>query len=434
MSKLTAAPPVLPSQPSKAAVLLGAFSLPTYGLYAAYVALGIVVALLYSWSMNLRNPDSALGWFSSTPRHPWHGNERLWFLVLGNTLFFWSLAVRDVLKVTFLPKWPRALVRFPVAVRSSLVACFTTYSGPISFVGDASLALTFTLAYSFVYFATRRTTWSWAMTYVPVLRPFIINFVKRSNLTWSMAWHLLVLQLTALLALKPALAVLNDYITQPLHFASFTSRSPLTPDRYLLTALETKNAFYLDHTIMELQRAVHSPARRAAIFADSSNPTLVHELFAALLLQLGNVHATLTSRGAAQGPSTPKPAPKPAAPDAHSMALKTADIFRPAPKKTGLQQIVGHVLEGTPQPTPAPVVAIAASASRAEAEVRRRVEEPAHAIERWAAGTPVLGPIVGAVTLARGGFARWAAGEWTRRRVFAAVPEQDRLERLVDSE
>jgi len=390
---------------------------------------------VYAFSLNTRNSAAALGWFNPTPRHQWHLNERLWFIVLGNTAFFFGIAVRDVLRVTYLPKWPKTRQRFPEAVKKSFIACFSGFTATSTFAHDVSNAASMCVVYSFMYFTLRRAAWRWVITYMPFLRPFIINFAKsRSNITWSLAWHLLVVQITTLLALKPALAVLNDYLTQPLNFASFTSRSPLSPDRYLLTALESKNAFYLDHTIMELQRVARSPQRRAAIFADTSKPALVHELWKQLLIQLGNTHATLVARGTTPKPAAAKAAPALAAPDSHSIALKTADIFRPAPKKTGLQKVVGQVLEGTPQPTPAPVLAMAESARRAEADLLRRAEPRVQAAEAWAAGTPVIGQVVATAKLVRGGFSHWAGAEWTRRNVAAAIPEQDRLERLVDGE
>lgn len=325
-------------------------------------------------------------------------------------------------------------MRFPQAVRRSLQACFGSNSSA-TVAGDAAFAVSFTVLYSFAYFVLRHWAWRKAAILFPFLRPFIINFAKssRNNATWSwsLPWYLFVLQITALLALKPASAVLNDYLTQPLDFASFTSRSPLSPDRYLITALDSKNAFYVDHTVIELQRIAHSQARRAVIFADTSKPPLTHDLYRALLVQLGKSYSQMVNRG-----YSPKPKggpPVSSQPDPHSVAIKTADIFRPSPPKSGLQKIVGTVLEGTPQPTPAPVIAIAERARQAEASVIKRVEAPVHALETWASGIPVLDPIVSAGKLVCGGYTKWAGAAWARRSVFAAVPEQDRLSRLVDS-
>lgn len=288
--------------------------------------------------------------------------------------------------------------------------------------------------YSAIYFTFRRSAWRWAVTHIPIIRPFVINFAKRSNVTWTLGWHLFILETTATVAIKPALAVLNDYLTQPLNFASFTAKSPLSPEKYLLTALESTNKFYVHHTLIELQRLSHNTGQRTAIFADVARPAQIHLIFKVLLIQLGKNYEVLVNRGAA-----PKAKPKaqvhaPAAPDAHSVAIKTGDIFKPAPKRTGLKAIVGTVLEGTARPTPAPVLAAAHAVENAEAAVVKRVEKPIHEAEEWAVAAPFIGPIIRAGKLANGGFTAWVGKEWAHRSVAAAVPDLDVLARIVDSE
>jgi hypothetical protein len=117
--------------------------------------------------------------------------------------------------------------------------------------------------------------------------------------------------------------------------------------------------------------------------------------------------------------------------DEHSIALKTGDIFRPAPKPGALQGLVSSVLEGKPAPTPAPVRAALDRAHAAELSVVRTIED-VPALEKWVGGTPFLGPVLAAAKLARGGFGAWAGREWSRRAVALALPEPDRLARLVD--
>lgn len=321
------------------------------------------------------------------------------------------------------------------------MACFTPSRDPTSLVGELGNSLQFTVAYTVTYFTLRTTVWRLAVTYLPFLRPFAINFAKKSaarlSVTWGLTWYLLVLQVTGLLALKPALAVINDYLCQPLPFGSFTRKSPLSVDKYLLTALESTNAFYVDHTLVELQRVAHNQQRRKDMFADTSKPALIHDIFRALLLGLGDSYATLATKGrkptAASTAVGVGSAPAPQA-DTHTIALKTGDIFKPAKKPAGLQGMVASVLEGKPQPTPQPVRAAVEGVHRAELLVAKKVEEDVPLVEKWAAGVPFLGPVLGGVKLLRGGFSAWAGAEWARRSVFAAVPEPDRLARLVDSE
>lgn len=321
-------------------------------------------------------------------------------------------------------------------IQRALVACFTSSANTTSFFTELGNAVQFVVVYTLTYFTLRKMVWRLAVTYLPFLRPFAINFAKKSAarlaLTWSMAWYLLVLQITCLLILKPALAVVNDYLCQPLPFSSFTRKSPLSADKYLLTALGSSNAFYVDHTILELQRATRSQSRRKELFADTSKPAMVHELFRALLLTVGDSYSTLDTKGRKPSASAPNPIRAPE-PDSHSIALKTGDIFKPVPKAGGIKAVVASVLEGKPQPTPEPVRLAVDRVHRAEALVARKVEEDVPLVEKWAASMPFLGPVISASKLARGGFLKWAGSEWSRRAVFAAVPEADRLARLVDS-
>lgn len=107
---LTSAPPKLPAGTSARTVLAGSFAYPTLPLYAAYWAFGVVFALAYAFSLNARNAAAELTWLNPTSRHKWHGNERLWFLVLGSTGFALFLAARDVFTAAFLPQWPKSRV------------------------------------------------------------------------------------------------------------------------------------------------------------------------------------------------------------------------------------------------------------------------------------------------------------------------------------
>ncbi|WOO77694.1 uncharacterized protein LOC62_01G001257 [Vanrija pseudolonga] len=426
-------PPTLPAKPSRAALVFGTFTPRVVGLLAAYVVFGIVFALSYGFTLTARSPEVALGWFTPAGRYKWHGNERLWFLVSGTVVFFFSIGLRDVFATQLGPRWPRTRLRFPEAVRRSLVACLTGFRSDSALVHDISLAAFVSFLYSVIYFSFRRWAWRWAVTHIPIIRPFVINFAKKSNVTWTLGWHLFILETTAIVAIKPALAVLNDYLTQPLNFASFTAKSPFSPEKYLLTALDSKNKFYVHHTLIELQRLAHNKAQRTAIFADVARPAQIHLIFKVLLIQLGKNYEVLANRGAAPKAKAKAQVHAPSAPDAHSVAIKTGDIFKPAPKRTGLKAIVGTVLEGTARPTPAPVLAAAHAVENAEVAVVKRVEKPIHEAEEWAVAAPFIGPIIRAGKLANGGFTAWVGKEWASRSVAAAVPDLDVLARIVDT-
>lgn len=93
-------------------------------------------------------------------------------------------------------------------------------------------------------------------------RPFIVNFTKtsRNTITWSLILHVLLLSVTSVAVLRIPTAVINAYFThvsshqplfisrlwvQPLNFDPFMRKSAMSPDRYLLAALQSQNPYHL---------------------------------------------------------------------------------------------------------------------------------------------------------------------------------------------
>ena len=272
-------------------------------------------------------------------------------------------------------------------------------------------------------------------------RPFIINFVRSTHagVSWRLFLHLQYLTFTSLFILRGIQSVLNVYVTQPLDFTTFAARTPLSPDRYLLTALDSQNQYYLHFTLMELLRISHDPARRKTIFADiSKQPVLTHELWQSLLLHLGAAHQALSTRGGLG----PRPA-APAAPsrpiqDSHTIALKSGDIFRPVvQKRSPFSSVVQHVLDGPPQQNPA----IAQAVVRTEEAVRKaetvalgqikgRTEQVIGRIEGTEVGQQVFNEARGWLD----GMNDWSGREWAVRQVDGAVPDPTKIRWIVDSE
>lgn len=119
-SNLTPAPPVLPAPSSALSVWFGTFTPRVVAFVAAHAWFGIILALAFAATLNYGKPSTQLGWLSAaTTRHPWHWNERLWYLVFGNTLFFGALAMRDVLVSNVGPKWPKSRVSASYVVAES---------------------------------------------------------------------------------------------------------------------------------------------------------------------------------------------------------------------------------------------------------------------------------------------------------------------------
>ncbi|KAL7423217.1 hypothetical protein Q5752_002517 [Cryptotrichosporon argae] len=392
---------------------------------ASYSAFGTLFALAYARLLIFRAADANLGLFAPTSRHPWHINERLFFLVVANTLLCTLLGARDVLSSSLLPVWPARRTRFADAAKAALG------TSAASVVADLVFGAGFTLAYPIVYFALRRTAWRLTVSYLPFVRPFIFNFSKPAA-PLALTYHLAVLVLTATLAVRVPAGLVATYLTEPLRYEALTRKSPLSPDRYLLTALQSSDPYHLNLTIQEVQRVAHLPARRKALFADlSRSPPPLRELWHALLLDLARAHAALAPPRAA---AAPRPATPPA--DRHSIALKQADIFRPVSRqKSMLALAVQGVLDrpGTASVTvatpalPGQARAIA-GAKKIETAVAKSIEGPvAHA-----KAAPVVKRSLGLYHTAAGAATAWTAQTWARRSVRTRVPEPDRLARLVD--
>lgn len=422
-------PPHLKSPPSRLCMGFSTlFSLPSLAIFFSYAWCTVVFTFFYSCLVNNLKPDSNLALLEPTKRAPHHGNERLWFLVFGNFCFAVLFALRDLVKDTNYAQWPKKTnVNFTDAVKNEIVECF---SGP--FWGDLAASATFTLAFTALYRTFRGVAWRWLVSYVSFSRPFVLNFAKtsRSSVSWSLGWYLFVSEIALLVILKPTLAVLDTYMTQPLNFASFTRKSPLNPEAYLLEAMKSQDPFYLDHTVMEIQRIVHAKKKRAIFFADPGKPSLTHELYRVMIIQLGRVYSTLTADG--------KPAKKevpsaPVQPDMHTVTLKSGNIFKPPAKKSGIQSLVSTIVETTPRPTPAPIRDAAHVIHEKEVTLLKKAEKPVKEAEQWALGLPVIGPVLRWVKDVRGCYQNWAGNEWARRRVFNGVPEFDRFKRVVDS-
>lgn len=96
-------------------MLLGSFSPSCLAIFASHWVFAVVFTLAFALSLNMRSPSLALGLLSPTPRHHWHGNERLWFIMLGMTSFSLLIAARDILRSNLYPVWPKKKVCVMIA-------------------------------------------------------------------------------------------------------------------------------------------------------------------------------------------------------------------------------------------------------------------------------------------------------------------------------
>ncbi|ORX40202.1 nucleoporin protein Ndc1-Nup [Kockovaella imperatae] len=411
-------------------------------LIASYVIFASAFTFLYCQSVQAIAPSKALGILSPTQRHPLHLNERFIFLLFGHVLVYICLAIGDIVGRRIKTEWPSRKMPLHLAARNSLSQGFASFAGHglVKPSGTVSQAAAVTALFYVSYTSLRRSVWTMLYTHsAGLLKPFIINFVRSSHaaVNWQLCLHLQFLTATSLLIMRPVTTMINAYITQPLDFSSFAVKSPLSPDRYLLTALGSSDAYYSHFTLMELVRISRDSARRKAIFADiSKQPVLTHELWQALLLHLGSAHQTLSIRGGSTASSTaPAVQPRPIR-DSHTIALKSADIFRPAVKqRSTIASTLQHVLDGPPQNHPAASQAVVRAEEIAKAMEAKAVGQVKGATEQ------VIGRIEGTqvgaqvITEARGwldGMNDWAGRVWADRQVTAALPEISKTLWIID--
>ncbi|WVQ96832.1 hypothetical protein IAU59_003939 [Kwoniella sp. CBS 9459] len=361
-----------------------------------------------AWCTLVGSDDFAL--FSPTTRHHFAINERRVVLCASSLLLAITLAIRDTLNDKLKPIWPQKKVPFARSVQDAITA-------DMGNITSTSFSWTFTwsLVVPFAYrMVLRGYVWRWVNWRVWALffRPFIGSFARtstRAPSAWSMAPQLLVLDLVMLLVLQLPIKAMMPYITQPLHFDAFYAKSPLTPERYLITALRSQDRYYLQFTLMELLRVSHIPAKRKIIFEDISKSPLVLELWQALLLQLGQVYSNLS--GAPSSSAAASAPLKSSAPDPRAIPIKQGDIFRPISKqKSGYN--LSSVLDGPIRSVPPEPVA---KVSELGAVAVKRAEEVQGQVLGKIQATPVGGAVLSEAKGYRASVEGWMGKEWARR-------------------
>nr|XP_019045790.1 hypothetical protein I302_06181 [Kwoniella bestiolae CBS 10118]OCF24720.1 hypothetical protein I302_06181 [Kwoniella bestiolae CBS 10118] len=369
------------------------------------------------WCILVGSDDLAL--FSPTTRHKLALNERRIVLCSSNLVLFLVLGLKDILGGRLKAAWPLRKVPFAKAVQNSILDALTFDTS-----NSLSISLVWSILVPFAYrIVLRGYVWKWVnwRIWALFLRPFIGSFARpstRAPSAWTLAPQLLALDLVALLILQLPVKAMMPYLTQ---------KSPLTPERYLITALKSQDPYYLQFTLMELLRISHIPSHRKVFFSDiSKSPNLTTELWQELLLQLGSINSKLSS-----SPSTPTAAssapPKPSAPDPRAIPIKQGDIFRPIAKKQstyGLKEILDGPIRSAP-PAPEPVVKVG---NLAIAQVEKVQSQVVHRIEATPIGTTALGE----VRSYRQGAYDWMGREWAGRNLGLSAGEWILAQRIIE--
>jgi hypothetical protein len=224
----------------------------------------------------------------------------------------------------------------------------------------------------------------------------------------------------------------------------------MSAERCLLLALESKDTYYLvsfislcgidtdnqNFTLMELLRIVHVQEKRKIIFADTatnSQPDLTTAIWQELLIHLGRINQSITTRGGTRSLSRPVPsAARPPTSDTRAIPLQSGAIFRPAIKQgSGIQSMFKNVLDGPIQPVPPQ---IANKAKQIEGIVEKQTEKVAQGALEWVERKPVSGPVLK-------NSASWLDSrvwsqlgrEWARRNVVLCLGDMVLAQRIIES-
>ncbi|ODN95784.1 hypothetical protein L198_04402 [Cryptococcus wingfieldii CBS 7118] len=385
-------------------------------LLAAYYVFGLTVSNAWLSLLGRNN----WGFFTPTIRHPWQLNEHRVILVFSNACLLTTIAARDILGDKLKPTWPTERKPLGKAVQAALLSEVWT-STRIGFTFSWSVIAPF----AYCWLGIRTFVWQWANWRIlaSTVRPFVGNFARQTSKTpspWSLLGPMLVLNFVALVILQFPVKALMAYTTQ----------SPLSQDQYLITALKSKDKYYLQFTLMELLRVAHIPASRKALFDNiSRSPIPVLALWQDLLLHFGTVHHTLITRGSISRPLTPAQPSTPSS--AHAIPIKQGDIFRPQPKAKSSSFNLKAAFDGPIRPS-APPPAVAENISKVGDLAKKRIGEAQGMALGRIEATGVGASFVGEARVARRDVHEWAGREWARRSVRVVLGDAVIVQRVID--
>jgi hypothetical protein len=187
---------------------------------------------------------------------------------------------------------------------------------------------------------------------------------------------------------------------------------------------------------MELLRIVHVQDKRKIIFADTatnSQPDLTTAIWQEMLIHLGRINQSITTRGGTRSLSRPvTSAARPPTSDTRAIPLQSGAIFRPAIKQgSGLQSMFKNVLDGPIQPVPPQ---IANKAKQIEGIVEKQTEKAAQGALEWVERKPVSGPVLkSSATWLDSRVWSPLGREWARRNVVLCLGDMVLAQRIIES-
>lgn len=188
---------------------------------------------------------------------------------------------------------------------------------------------------------------------------------------------------------------------------------------------------------MELLRVVHSRDRRKRIFEEVANNTqsdLTTSLWQELLIHLGRVNHTLSTRGGARIAARPavSAAPVSRPSDTRAIPLQSGAIFRPAIKnQSGLQSFFTNVLDGPIQAAPQPIKKV----QQTEAKGEEKARAAAQGALEWVERKEITGPVIKqSTTWLNSNVWSLVGRDWARRSIVASLDGMIVAQRIIESE
>ncbi|KAJ9100562.1 hypothetical protein QFC21_003605 [Naganishia friedmannii] len=294
----TAAPP--PAPPSSR-TYLSLISRTVHSPHGTRIALwyiwasGVVTAVfiqLWRWRHEAHEAltlDLAL--FKPTARHPYHLNERVLYLYLGNALFALFLSQKDIFDGSWAkPHWPADNAslgqRLANRIKRSVFLQFPLY-GSIH-------AVMYTLGF---WLSRKRVAGVLVQHTFGLFRPFIAQMARNTSLVgWRLPFRLLALHYATAVLLRLPAIVFDISATQRLDFSPLSAGRKA--DSYIIDALGSSDDYYLTFTARELADRSHQTENRKRVFDDiSTKPTAWTRLFQGCISQLNKSYRKLYTRG-----------------------------------------------------------------------------------------------------------------------------------------
>lgn len=316
----------------------------TCGSFASFALLNALCAALlgaHDWHL-----------FMPTKRHAVNLNEKVVFLMLGNSLVGVVLAMKDMLQRRETVKWPTKVSLKPHTL-------FDHASKSFTFKGSAFFASSTVIGYSIVYALFRKSVYRTLMR-LPLIggffKPFIFQAARPSTsipITFHLMPRLLLLALICTMHYENVQAFFDSLAGRGM----LVARDSSDPDACIKSGLELQDPYYKHFAFLELAHMARKgpTERRVAVFNDPQKWNFISRT---CFKTMGEDYGHLRRRGK---PPPPPPAAAPPTP-ARSLAPVTprkssvipnlnSSVYKPLPPPSPGSLFVKSLLSSTSSPS-----------------------------------------------------------------------------------